>query len=129
MFDLATGLLIAQHEFASDRHESPQLQHVLEAARPGDILIFDRGFVSFANLALLEKKQIAVIARLPKPLRARRKSNRLIRRRLGKQDHQVVWKKPRVAPKGYDAKTLGPWEDLPQSITLRQVQHQLKGKI
>ena len=32
VFDLASGLLLAQHHFPSDRHESPQLCHLLDAA-------------------------------------------------------------------------------------------------
>ena len=38
-FDLRSGLLLAQHPFPADRHESPMLRHVLDAgvARPGDI--------------------------------------------------------------------------------------------
>src|SRR5829696_2259072 len=53
VFDLASGMLLARHHFAADRHESPQLRHVLAAAtRPGDVVVFDRGFVSYANLCL-----------------------------------------------------------------------------
>lgn len=125
VFDLETGLLLSQHEFASNRHESPQLKHILEVAKPGDILVCDRGFVSYANLVMLMQHNILFIARLASGMRARRKTNRLIRRRLGKKDHEVVWKKPSHAPKGFDPNTCGNWDDLPKTITLRQVQHRV----
>ena len=55
VFDLRTGLMLSQHDFAADCHESPQLRHVLAATRRGDVIVFDRGFVSYANLCLLRE--------------------------------------------------------------------------
>lgn len=126
VFDLASGLLLAQHAFASDRHESPQLRHLLDAAlaagviRPGDIVVFDRGFVAYANLCLLAERGVQVVARLAKGLLARRGTARTRVRRLGKGDLLVRWRKPeRRPPKG---PTSAPqWAALPDELQLRQL--------
>jgi hypothetical protein len=126
VFDLASGLLLAQHHFPSDRHESPQLRHLLDAAlascvvRPGDVVVFDRGFVSYANLCLLAARGVHVVARLAKGLRARRGTGRTRVMPLGKGDALVRWHKPaRRPPKGPTG--AGDWAALPGELRLRQL--------
>ncbi len=122
VFDLRSGLLLAQHDFASDRHESPQLRHVLDliGARAGDVVIFDRGLVSYANLCLLQERGLHVVARLAKGLTARRGSRRRRRARLGKGDTLVRWEKPARRPRSCPIST-GRWRQLPMQRDLRQV--------
>jgi len=119
IFDLLSGLLLAQHDFAADRHESPQLCHVLEKLRPGDVVVFDRGFVSYANLCLLRERGVHVVARLAKGLHARRGSRRTRVKRLGKRDALVRWQKPARRPKGGPCKKQ--WNALPDELRLRQL--------
>jgi hypothetical protein len=45
---------------------------VLAVARPGDILVFDRGLLSYANLCLLRQAGVHIVARLARTLSARR---------------------------------------------------------
>lgn len=121
VFDLRTGMLVAQHHFAADRHESPQLLHVLSAiARPGDIVVFDRGFVSYANLCLLRAAGMHVVARLARKLSARRGTHRTREARLGKGDVLVRWAKPERRPPGCPL-TRTRWARLPGDLHLRQV--------
>jgi len=126
VFDLHTGLLLAQHHFPADRHESPQLRHVLRVvARPGDVIVFDRGFVSYANLCLLREAGVHVVARLARGLSARRGTRRTRARRLGKQDALLRWAKPHHRPRGCP---LGArqWAALPDELRLRQVTTSVK---
>jgi hypothetical protein len=121
VFDLRTGLLLAQHHFAADRHESPQLSHVLAVARAGDVVAFDRGFVSYANLCLLRAAGVRVVARLAAGLLARRGTRRTRVGRLGRGDLLVRWDKPAARPPGGP---LAPaeWAGLPGDLPcLRQV--------
>jgi hypothetical protein len=118
VFDVVTGLLLGEHDFASNHQESPRLKELLPLLRPGDIVIFDRGFVSYANLCLLQHHGVQGIARLAKTLRARSGTRRTREKRLGKQDQQVCWRKPTQRTSGV---TPQQWDQLPQSLGLRQI--------
>lgn len=126
VFDLHTGLLLAQHHFGADRHESPQLPGLLDAALaagvagPGDVVVFDRGFVSYANLCRLTAAGVHVVARLAKGLHARRGTGRTRVGRLGAGDTLVRWNKPaQRPPKG--PTSAGEWAELPGELRLRQL--------
>lgn len=118
VFDVNSGLLIAERDFSSDRQESPQLKHLLPLLRSSDIVIFDRGFVSYANLCLLRAADVQVISRLPKTLLARQGTRRIKRVRLDKRDHLVRWSKPAQRTSGLGKKQ---WEHLPDTLELRQI--------
>jgi hypothetical protein len=120
VFDLCTGLLLGQFDFASDRHESPMLRQLLGlgVVRPGDTLVFDRGFVSFANFALLRSLGIHFVARLPKTLCATGTTGRRrFVRAGGKGGGRVVWDKPDRRPKGVGIRA---WRQCDASLELRQ---------
>lgn len=124
VFDLLSGMMLAQHEFASDRHESPQLRAALDrlGLRAGDVVVFDRGLVSYANLCLLAQRGVQVVARLAKNLHARRGTRRTRRARLGRGEALVRWDKPTRGRGKHAATTpLSRWRRLPQHLDLRQV--------
>lgn len=118
IFDLHTGLLLAQHHFACDRHESPQLRHLLPLLRSGDAVIFDRGFVSYANFCLLRQHGVQVISRLASNLLAKRTGGHTCVRRLGKGDRLVCWNKPPHPTTGWSKRA---WKQLPGQLQLRQI--------
>lgn len=123
VFDLHSGLMLAQHDFASDHHESPQLRRVLDqlGLRRGDVVIVDRGFVSYANLCLLAERGIEVVARLAKNLRARRGTRRTRTAHLGEGDALVRWRKPTRGRGNHAAAPLSLWRRLPEQLDLRQI--------
>jgi hypothetical protein len=126
VFDLRSGLMLAQHDFAADRSESPQLRRLLDrlGLRAGDVVIVDRGFVSYANLCLLAERGVHVVARLAKNLRARRGTRRTRRTRvarLGKGDALVCWRKPTRGRGKHAVTPLTLWRRLPAQLDLRQV--------
>lgn len=118
VFDLLSGLLVAEHHFSSDHQESPQLRHLLPLLHPGDVVIFDRGFVSYANFCLLQAHGVHVVARLPKTLLARKGTRRTRQKRLGRNDALACWQKPARATTGITPKQ---WEQLPDRLQLRQI--------
>ena len=124
VFDLHSGLMLQQHDFPSDRSESPQLRRRFDqlGLRKGDVVIFDRGLVSYSNLALLIERGVEVVARLAKNLHARRGSRRIRTARLGKGDALVRWQKPpRARGKRAANNPRALWRRLPQQLNLRQI--------
>lgn len=122
--DLRTGLMLGRYAFASDKHESPMLKHVLDVARRGDTVVFDRGFISFANFHLLISKGIHFIGRLPKNLFANNHGRRRFIHPGRRGSGQVIWDKPIHRSKGL---SLRRWGRLPDQMPLRQVMVKVKG--
>jgi hypothetical protein len=118
VFDLHTGMMIGQFDFPSDRHESPMLRQLLSVVRPGDTLIFDRGFVSYGNLQRLQKHGIHFVARLPSSLQAKPTGRRRFLHPGRQGSGQVVWDKPARRSQGT---TLSGWQRLGAQLELRQL--------
>ena len=116
--DLHTGLMLTQADFRSDQHESPMLRLILEVCRPGDTLIFDRGFVSFANLCLLGSRGVHFVARLPRNLQARDRGRRRFVHPGRRGSGKVLWEKPAQRSRGVSRRQ---WRALPAQLQLRQV--------
>ncbi len=79
----------------------------------GDVLLADRYFCSFFEIALLRERRVDVVMRLHQ----RRRADFRRGRRLGKYDHIVTWRKP-ARPDWLDEAT---YSRLPQTLTLREV--------
>ena len=130
LFDSATGFLLDVLSAPFRTHDMSRVVEVHPALRPGDVLVGDRGFCSFAHVALLALRGIHGVFRLhqklkylvpgssPVPLpsapgreisrRARRSLGRVVRQ-LGIADHIVEWRRPEQAP---------PWMTREQFVTL-----------
>jgi hypothetical protein len=81
---------------------------------PGDILLGDRLFCTYCDLAHLRRKQVdAVFA-----LHANRRADFRRGRRLGRDDHVVLWRKPRSCPEWLSADAFAA---LPEELALREV--------
>jgi hypothetical protein len=79
----------------------------------GDVLLADRYFCSFFEIALLRQGGVDVLMRLHQC----RQTDFRRGRRLGKYDHLVTWKKPE-RPDWLDEAI---YQQLPESLTLREV--------
>jgi hypothetical protein len=106
---------------------------------PGDVLIGDRAFCSFAHLALLSLRNLHGVFRMHqkqrvdfRPGRAFNRPGRKPRkglpsgrwvRRLGPTDQQVEWFKPRSRPAWLDAET---YESLPATLMLRELRYRVE---
>ena len=56
LFDLATGMLLRVATSPMRAHDMSQAAHLACELRPGDLLLGDRGFCSYAHLAILLKR-------------------------------------------------------------------------
>ncbi len=139
LFHAGTGLLIEVIAAPLRTHDMSRVEAVHPALRSGDVLVGDRGFCSFAHLALLlgrgahavfraHQKQI-VDFRAARPHFApgvKGKPAGLPRSRwlrsLGTADQVVEWFKPKGRP---DWMTEVDFEALPGSITVRELRYTL----
>ena len=112
-FCLHTGALLHWVSSKLTAHESPLLRSMLSLFEPDDVLLADRGFSSYSNLALCLKYQIDALMRLHQA----RKADLRRGTRLGKQDRLVVWKRPQ-RQKGWSQSQ---WKELPETMRLRVV--------
>jgi hypothetical protein len=99
--------------------------------RPGDVLVADRGFCSYAHLALLVQAGVHAVFRIPQKhivdfttgrphveLRTRGKGHKGQPRlgwlqQLGERDQRVHWLKPLACPQWMDAE---PFRHLPERL-------------
>lgn len=91
------------------------LAQMLDSVAPGDVLLADRYYCSYALIALLHSKGADVVLQQ----HSQRITDFHIGRRLGAKDHVVHWRKPKKAPvwlsqNAYDA--------LPETLSMREVQ-------
>jgi hypothetical protein len=80
---------------------------------PGDVVLGDRYFCSYFDLALLQQRRADAVLRLHQ----RRKTDFRQGRRLGRCDHVVLWHKPR-RPEWLDEAT---YAALPATLQVREV--------
>ncbi len=142
LFDQYTGTIIDLLTHRNNTHDmahAVKLHPMLEA---GDILLGDRGFCSYAHLALLlqdklhgmfrlHQRQIASFKRgrksrsqLPKDKRTGHPTSRFVRS-LGKGDQIVEYVRPMSCPKWMDREA---YAALPDSIRVREMRYRIKTK-
>jgi hypothetical protein len=117
LFCLATGSVLdaAVGPYRGKRSgELSLFRSLQDPFRPGDILLGDRLFCTYADLARLQGQQVdAVFA-----LHASRRVDFRRGRRLGRHDHVVIWTKPRSCPDWLSAEEFAA---LPDELRLREV--------
>jgi hypothetical protein len=113
LFGLATGALIDIAYGALTVSETALMRSLWPLLAPGDVLLADRGFCSFADLFLLGKRGVDCVMRK----NARRKNAAVIER-LGRNDRIVEWRKSGKQPRWLDE---AQWRELPESMTVREV--------
>lgn len=115
VFSLSVGTVL---EMAIGQYKGKQtgevslLRSLHDALEPGDILLGDRLYGGYFDLALLRERGVDVVTRLHQQRRADFRRGR----RRGRGDHTVVWDKPR-RPVWMDAAT---HDRLPDQLTVRE---------
>jgi hypothetical protein len=110
-FCLHSGALLGWICTKLTKHESPLLAQLLPLLQAGQLLLTDRGFSSFSNLALCLHSGIDAVMRLHQA----RKVDLRCGKPLGKQDRLVVWKRPQNQTSIPDED----WRQLPRTIAVR----------
>jgi len=80
---------------------------------PGEVVLADRGFCSFADIGLLTQQDVECVFRI-----FNRKPDYQTGQRLGKYDPLVDWEKPRTCPAGMSPKE---YALLPEKLRVREV--------
>ena len=116
VFSLAVGTVLdaAVGPFAGKRTGEPALFRRLHGClRRGDVVLADRYYCSYFEIALLRQRGVDVVMRLHqrRPVDFRRG------RRLGREGHVITWVKPK-RPEWLGEVT---YAQLPQTLSLRQV--------
>ena len=145
LFDAFSGMIVQVLAFPLYTHEQSKVWMLHPLLGSGDLLVGDRGFCSFAHLAMLFSRGIHGLFRIhqkqivdfrphrkhrqsyPKAKRVRGKkmpTSKFVRR-LGKWDQLVQWFKPSVKPKWM---TPQQYSILPDSLLVREVRFVLPRK-
>jgi hypothetical protein len=114
LFSLATGLFLTWTKGNKYADEFTMLHSLWEHLRPGDLLLGDRGFASWAVLAQCLQQGLHGVFRV----RGQWRSDWRRGKRLSKNERLVQWHKPRNKP-AYLSDAL--WAALPDVLTLRLV--------
>jgi hypothetical protein len=116
VFGLACGTVL---EAALGRYQGKQagenslLRTLADSLEPGDVLLADRYFGGWFDLALWQQRGVDAVVRLHQ----RRRCDLRRGRRLGPGEHVVAWPKPQ-RPDWMDEAT---YESLPQELALREL--------
>jgi hypothetical protein len=116
VFCLATGAAL---DAALGRYHGKQtgeaalLRDLADGFEPGDVVLGDRSFGSFYDLALWRARDVDAVVRLHQARRADFRAGR----RLGRRDHVVVWSRPDRPPWLDDAT----YAALPRALAVREV--------
>jgi hypothetical protein len=116
LFSLAAGTVLnaAYGPYQGKRTgETALLLNLHDDLDEGDVLLGDRYFCSFFEIALLQERGVDAVLRLHQ----RRRADFRRGQRLGKCDHLVTWPKPQ-RPTWMDEAT---YQRLPSTLTLREL--------
>jgi hypothetical protein len=118
VFSLATGALLDYAKGNKHQHELRLLQKLLDAFKPGDLVVADRGFSSYVLMALLWWRGVGGVFRLhqARPADLRRG------KRLGKNDRLVRWQQPWQKPAWLPQSW---WKLIPDELEVRVLRFKL----
>jgi DDE family transposase len=94
--------------------ENALLRTLAHTFQPGDVLLADRYFSGYFDMAFWQQRGVDVVVRLHQL----RDCDLRRGRRLGANDHVVVWTKPRQRPEWLDEAT---YARMPDQLELREV--------
>lgn len=95
--------------------EQSLFRQVWGAFEPGDIALADRLYDSYRDIAFLKRDGVDSIF----GKKSSRKCNFQKGRKLGKDDHVVIWKRPPYDSTRYESKE--EWESLPKEMEIREI--------
>ncbi len=139
LFDLTTGMLLRSAAAPLRTHEMSRSAAISRELEPGDLVLGDRGFCSYAHLALLTRRGRHAVFRVPqmqivdftpgragawvgsKDLPGLPRSRWVLAQ--GDSDQVVVWFQPKRKPSWMDAEE---YAMLPQEITVRELRYRVE---
>lgn len=137
LFDAFTGLIVEMLTFPLYTHEQSKVAMLHPLLGKGDLLVGDRGFCSFAHLAMLFCRDVHGLFRMHqrqvvdfRPHRRRAAKGRKgpsskFVRRLAKHDQVVEWRRPTQRPKWMTAEQHAL---LPTTLLVRELRYRIARK-
>ena len=116
VFCLGTGAMLALAFGAWSAHDLKLFYFVRKVFVFGDIMLGDRAFCSYAELALLRRKGVDTVARLHQARRTDFRRGHI----LGRLDHCITWNKPKRCPRGL---RLSDYQLLPPTLSVRELRY------
>jgi putative transposase len=120
LLSLATAMV---HGLALGRYQGKEtgepalFRTLLDRLRPGSVLLADRSYCGYFLVVLLQERGVDVVFRLHQ----RRDVDFRRGRRLGRNDHIVVWQRP-AKPAWLDQQM---YDAMPRTLTVREVRTQI----
>lgn len=121
IFSLLTGSLKEAVTGVWSAYEPALLRQIRHCLSPGDVLVGDRIYCTYADIALLQQDLVDTVLRLHQA----RKVDFRKGKRLGKHDRIFVWEKPKRCPKELPVEA---YEQLPKTLEIRVVRFQVHQK-
>ena len=140
LFDLATGMLSRMTISPMRTHDMSRAAHLACELEPGDLVLGDTGFCSYAHLAILISRGNHAVFRMHqktivdftpgRPMPTKRswvanlegRPHSLWVRSNGVLDQVVVWSRPKQKPAWM---TAGRFAELPGEITVRELRYEV----
>jgi hypothetical protein len=94
--------------------EQSLFRQIWDALQPGDIVLGDRLYDAYRDIALLKERGVDVVF----GKKQSRHCDFRTGRRLGPDDHVVVWKRPNYDASRYNSRE--EWESLPEEMKIRE---------
>lgn len=125
MLDLGSGLIARVIALPHSRQERTCLKRLLSHLQTGDLLLADRGFAGFAQVAMMLASGVQCCIRLPRWLSVigAGKANHLRLGRLAKGDLLVRWTQSNRPAKWMSRRA---WNLLPEELILRQINFRIR---
>jgi hypothetical protein len=144
LFDLATGMLLRIEPAPLRSHEMSRSAAAAAGLGPGDVVLGDRGFCSYAHLAIIHNRKLHGVFRMhqrqivdftpgrPRATRGKSKAARTGPPGLpnsrwilahGESDHVVTWYKPKQHPTWISR---GDYAALPDELRVRELRYKVQ---
>ena len=121
IFSLLTGSLKKAVCGVWSAYEPALLRQIRHCLCPGDVLVGDRIYCTYTDIALLQQDLVDSVFRLHQA----RKVDFRRGKRLSKHDRIFVWEKPKRCPKEFPVEV---YQQLPQTLEIRVVRFQVHQK-
>ncbi len=121
MFSLSTAAVIGLRIAALNTGEVSLARSLYETLDPDDVVLADRAYGTYVDLALVQQKGADGVFRKHQS----RKSDFRRSKRLGKGDQIVTWSRPSRCP---DSLAPAEFESLPRTLTVREVKFSVPQK-
>lgn len=118
---LATGAMLGAALGTWKTSELALLRHLRRQFRKGDIFLADRGFCTYAEIALFWERGVDSVLRQHQRRRADFRSGRV----LGIDDHVTTWTKPLRCPMGLRRED---YDLLPDTLLVREIRYRVMVK-